>query len=72
MIADLSLGTPTFSWHNQELHSCVIFGDTHLLNVTFLLGVKKVIWVHIKGPGAERGIDDESEAPGVKAYQNSE
>ena len=49
----------------------MIFGDTHLLNVTFLLGVKKVIWVHIKGPGAERGIDDESEAPGVKAYQNS-
>ena len=48
----------------------MVFGDTQLLNVIFLLVLKKVIWVHIKGPGAERGIDDESEAPGVKAYQN--
>ena len=49
----------------------MIFGDTQLLNVIFLLVLKKVVWAHIKGPGAERGIDDESEAPGVKAYQNS-
>ena len=47
----------------------MVFGDTQLLDVIFYWDSNT--YENIEWTGTERGIDDESEAHGVKAYQNS-